>query len=377
MYMKKILLIKLSRQIILVFFISISSYHSFAQIMLPPFDSNKKASVSERIGVCDVTIHYNRPEVKGREGRIWGQVVHYGYKYMGPSIAAPWRAGANENTTIEFSTDVMIEGKKLPAGKYGFFIAMSPENSTLIFSKRSTAWGSFFYDAKEDALRVYVKAVPINELVERLKYEFSDQTDSSAVLSLQWEKLKIPFIISIDVKKEMISIFRRQVTLSSFYIYWQNLNYAADYCLKNNINLEEALIWSNESISGDFGDSNFTNLSVKAKLLEKLNRVNEAEAVMKKAIPISTMMQLNMYARSLLSQKKTDKAFEMFQLNYKRHPNGINALIGMVRGYSALNDNKEALKFAELAFKSAPDDNYKGMITEMIGTLKQGKSLSY
>src|SRR6188472_587328 len=121
---------------------------SKAQITFPP-DGNKKASVSEEIGITKVSIEYSRPGLKGREGKIWGGLVHYGFAdlHYGTSKAAPWRAGANENTTIEFSSDVAVEDKPLPAGKYGFFIAMGADKATLVFSKFSTAWGSFYYDS--------------------------------------------------------------------------------------------------------------------------------------------------------------------------------------------------------------------------------------
>src|SRR6478735_4575259 len=110
-----------------------------AQITLTglPSGGNKKAMVGERIGLTDVMIHYDRPGVKGREGKIWGQLVPVGFidQGFGNAKAAPWRAGANENTTIEFSTDVTVEGQKLNAGKYGFYIAYDPNESTLIFSR--------------------------------------------------------------------------------------------------------------------------------------------------------------------------------------------------------------------------------------------------
>ena len=173
-----------------------------SQITLPA-DANKKASVSENIGITTVKIDYSRPQVKGREGKIWGDLVHYGFAdlHYGTSKAAPWRAGANENTTIEFSTEVMIEGKPIQAGKYGFFVAMGSEKATLVFSKFNTAWGSFYYDPKDDALRVEVPVQKLNESVERLKYEFGEQKENSAVVSLQWEKVKIPFKISVDLQK--------------------------------------------------------------------------------------------------------------------------------------------------------------------------------
>src|SRR4026208_303671 len=131
-----------------------STLCSSAQIPLTvlPSGGNKKASLSERIGLTDVTIHYDRPGVKGREGKIWGQLVPVGFtdQGFGSSKAAPWRAGSNENTTIEFTSDVKINGQSLPAGRYGFFIAFDPNESTLIFSRNSTSWGSFFYDDRED-----------------------------------------------------------------------------------------------------------------------------------------------------------------------------------------------------------------------------------
>src|SRR5882724_5835995 len=93
-------------------------YTATAQLTAVPSGGNKKAVTGERIGITDVTIHYDRPHVKGREGKIYGtSVVHVGYADLGfgSSKAAPWRAGANENTTIEFSNDVKVEGHDLPA----------------------------------------------------------------------------------------------------------------------------------------------------------------------------------------------------------------------------------------------------------------------
>src|SRR6478752_4777720 len=184
-------------KVILLLFISFSLLiqTSHSQITLTGLSSggNKKAFVGERVGLTDVTIHYDRPGVKGREGKIWGQLRPVGYtdQGFGSSKAAPWRAGANENTTIEFSNNVKIEGQPLAAGKYGFFIAYDPNECTLIFSKNSTSWGSFFYDDKEDALRVKVKPVATDKSIEWLKYEFMNETPNSADIALEWEKLVI------------------------------------------------------------------------------------------------------------------------------------------------------------------------------------------
>ena len=273
--MKKILIASLP---VILFVITAHSQITF------PADGNKKASVSENIGITTVKIDYSRPEVKGREGKIWGNLVHYGFAdlHYGTSKAAPWRAGANENTTIEFSTEVSIEDKPLQAGKYGFFIAMGDEKATLVFSKFNTAWGSFYYDFKDDALRVEVPVHKLNENVERLKYEFGEQTENSAVLSLQWEKVKIPFKISVDLQKLQIAAFRREFNSGIFYRFWQNMHMAANYCLVNNTNLEEGLSWADRSINTYFGEANFLTLSTYAGLLEKFNRKKEADSLMKK-----------------------------------------------------------------------------------------------
>src|ERR1700743_870467 len=181
-----------------------------AQLTALPSGGNKRASGSEGIGLTNVTINYSRPAVKKRDGHIWGELIPVGYvdQGFGPSKSAPWRAGANENTIIEFSTDVKIEGQPLAAGKYGFFIAYDPNECTLIFSKNSTSWGSFFYKPEEDVLRVKVKPVPLDKSVEWLRYEFVNETLESADIQLEWEKLAIPFKVEADVNKTQIEAFR-------------------------------------------------------------------------------------------------------------------------------------------------------------------------
>src|ERR1700678_3268313 len=178
------------------------------QVKMPR--GSKLAAVSEQIGITDVAVSYSRPAVNGREGKIWGDLVPYGFVdyHYGTSKAAPWRAGANENTTIEISTDVTIEGKSLAAGKYGFFIAMGQEKATLVFSKDNNSWGSFYYDPAGDVLRVEVPVIKTAESVERLKYEFSAETDSSAVALLQWEKVKIPFTIAVNLRETQVDAYR-------------------------------------------------------------------------------------------------------------------------------------------------------------------------
>jgi hypothetical protein len=345
---------------------------------VPTLRLNKMASVSERVGITDVKITYNRPSVGGREGKIWGQVVHYGFLDLqyGTSKAAPWRAGADENTTIEVSTDVQVEGKTLPAGKYGFFIAMGEDKATLVFSKNNNAWGSFYYKPQDDALRVDVPVVKTADSIERLKYEFTEQTDNAAVITMQWEKVKIPFKISVDLVKEQVAAYRREFDNGAFYAYWQKMQQAANYCLINNVNLEEALSWSDRSINTYFGEANFLTLSTKAGLLEKLGQKTKADSIMKKALPMGSLLQLNSYGRTLLRQGKKKEAFDIYKINYDKHPNDIYTTIGMVRGYAAIGNVKEALNYATKANALTTDANTKAAVDKLATDLKAGKDIN-
>lgn len=157
-----------------------------------------KASVMQRLGTdLDITITYSRPGVKGR--KIWGELVPFGLapgnKYS-ENRPFPWRAGANENTTIEFNKNVLIEGKPLPAGKYGIHMIPSEKDWIIIFSKANAGWGSFAYKPEEDALRVTVVPVKAPHQ-EWLSYGFDELAGTSAVAFLYWEQLKVPFKIQI------------------------------------------------------------------------------------------------------------------------------------------------------------------------------------
>lgn len=153
-------------------------------------DKSPRAVTAQRIGKSDVTFVYHRPAVKGRE--IWGtKLVPYGGKPF------PWRAGANENTTVTFENDVTINGKPLAAGAYGFHTIPSEGDWILIFNNNSTSWGSFRYKEDEDALRVTVtpEEAPHEEW---LRYGFEDLSPTSATAFLRWEKVKISFTIELD-----------------------------------------------------------------------------------------------------------------------------------------------------------------------------------
>ncbi|HEX2606569.1 MAG TPA: DUF2911 domain-containing protein [Flavisolibacter sp.] len=361
-------------------FITFISLHSFAQITLTglPSGGNKKAVVGERIGLTDVTIHYDRPGVKGREGKIWGQLVPVGFvdQGFGNSKAAPWRAGSNENTTIEFSNDVKIEGQPLKAGKYGFFIAYDSSECTLIFSNNSSSWGSYYYNDKEDALRVKVKPVRNQVPVEWLKYEFLNQTENTATIALEWEKLIIPFKVETDYIANQLETFRNELR-SERGFFWLSWDQAAQWCLQRNVNLEEALLWADSASGPSFGgQALFQPHSTKAQILNKLGRTAEADAIMKASLPLANLQELHQYGRQLLQQKKNKEALDIFKMNYAKNPNQFTTLMGLARGYSANADYKNALKYAQMALALAPNEPNKKFLNDAIEKLKKGQDIN-
>lgn len=340
-----------------------------------PNGNNKKAVAMEQVGLVDITINYHRPSVNGREGKIWGELIHKGFTDLGfgSNNPAPWRAGANENTTIEFGSDVKIEGQALQKGKYALFIAYDNAESIVIFSKKTDAWGSFFYDQKDDVLRVKVKPQPLDKSVEWLRFEFTNQTENAAIIACEWEKLAIPFKVEVDYLKQQFEALSAELKNPRGFT-WQSANIAANWCLQRNYQLEQGLVWSKSAMSN--GGKSFTTLNTTVQLLEKLGKKEEATDLMKQAIAVGNMTDLHQYARQLLQQKKTKEALEIFNLNLQKNPNQFMPMVGLVRGLSANGQYKDALELAQKAMPLAPNDVNKKAVQEMIDKLKEGKDVN-
>jgi len=220
------------------------------------------ASVSQLVGITDIAIHYSRPGVKNR--KIWGGLVPYG---------EVWRTGANENTTIEFSTPVKIGGHELPAGLYGLQTIPTASDWTVIFSKDAQAWGAFSYKPENDALRIQATPRPA-EMQERMDFEVTDLSDTSATVVLRWEKLAVPFTIEVDTPKLVMA-------RASSRVGWRALNQAASYCLQSSSCGDEGLRWSDAAVALS---GNFTTYQTRAQLLAKKGDYREAVASAEKAL---------------------------------------------------------------------------------------------
>jgi hypothetical protein len=341
--------------------------------------ANKRASIAENIGFCEVKIAYNRPGVKGREGKIWGtDIAHYGLKDLqfGTSKAAPWRVGANECTVISFSTEAKVEGKTIAAGSYGLLMNLGETETTVIFNRNTTAWGSFSYNPDDDVLQVTVKNETLDKSVEWMKFEFENQTNNTATVALTWEKRKIAFKVEADVNKAQFESFKRELETPKGFTAGAFVQ-AATFCLQNNYELEQGFAWAQRASAPVFpGERNFQTLSILANYYAKQGKQTDADATMKEAIPLGTAQQVSTYARTLLTQKRTKEAFDLYKANYDKFPNVFATNFGMIRAHAAMGDAKKALEFAKIALTQAPNPNQKGIVEQMIKDLEAGKSIN-
>jgi tetratricopeptide (TPR) repeat protein len=351
-----------------------------AQMMrLPEGNTNYKCKAARQLATTLIEITWNAPGVKGREGKIWGtDIAPYGFTVLGfgSNTASPWRAGADECTNISFSTDVTINGKPLAAGKYAFFIALYPDSCVLIFNKNINEWGSYFYKSEMDVLRVTTwQQKDAKESKERLEYNFVKQTNNAVEVSLDWERWRIPFKVEVDVTATTLAFIRSQMSGAAGFDP-PSLESAATWCLQNNVNAEEALGWINAAVNPNLGGAdNFKNLSVKAGLLNKLNKKEEAGKMMKAAFEKGTVTDLHNYGRQLLGEKKVTEAMEIFEMNYKKFNGAWPTSAGLMRGYSAQGDLKKALEYANKAVAEAPGAEVKKIMQAAAETLSRGKAL--
>lgn len=225
-----------------------------------------KASVMQVVGATEVTVTYARPAVRGRQ--IWGGLVPFD---------KVWRTGANENTLIRFGTPVMVEGQPLDAGEYSVFTIPGADRWTVIFNRNTALWGEANYKEAEDALRVSV-APRDGPAVERLTFAFPEVSDTSAILELQWEKLRLALRLEVDTP----NLLRQQVQAGLTRL-WLPPYRAALYFLESGLNLEDALRWAEMSVRVQ---ENYQNQAVRARLLERLGRRAEARAALERAVEL-------------------------------------------------------------------------------------------
>lgn len=262
-----------------VLFIFASSLCIFGQLTIPR--ESQRQEILQTVGDTKISIVYHRPNVKGRT--IWGcqtnDVIPKGgvtYPCLVPT-GQVWRTGANEATVFEISNDVTINGQKLPKGKYSLHTIPNGSEWTIIFNKTWNQWGSYSYDAKEDALRVTAKPLE-SDFHETMSLEIENITGNSAQAFIRWEKIAVPFTIDIgDVSNRLLTDTRRRMVSEPV----QMANYVLNQ--KMTANYEEALGWLDASIKTR---ETFGNLQTKARLLAEMGKTQEAIAAGEKAVQV-------------------------------------------------------------------------------------------
>jgi tetratricopeptide (TPR) repeat protein len=332
----------------------------YAQSILTLPEASQRAVVSQRLGLTDITVTYHRPLAGTR--KIWGGIVPYGQV---------WRAGANENTTIEFSTPVTVEGQPLAKGIYGLHMMPDTDSWTVIFSKNSSSWGSFTYNQAEDALRVTVKPQPA-ETHNALTYDFDEVKPDSAVVKLQWEKLAVPFTVSANEIEVTLASLREELRSGKQYV-WESGAEAAQYCLANKIALEEGLGWANKSIAIE---ERFENLILKADLLKALNHDTESASVREKAMSAANVTQIYFYARNLQAQNQPSQAVEIFKVAVKRFPDHWLGHMAAARLASASGDYANALKEVKIVQGLEIPDAQKANLVNLARRLENKEDIN-
>lgn len=257
----------------------IASSNIFAQASFPR--PSQKSMLSQTVGDTEINIMYNRPNVKGRP--IWGcqtnDVLPKGgvtYPCLVPN-GQVWRTGANEATIFEISNDVMINGQKLPKGKYSLHTIPGASEWTIIFNKTSNQWGSYSYDEKEDALRVTTKPMT-GEMKESMTIAIEDVSENKADIVIAWEKVRVPFALDIgDVSQRAIAKAQRQIISDQI----STANYI--FSSKLTAQYPEAINMLDRSISSM---ETFGALNLKARILAEMGKKDEAIKTGERAVEI-------------------------------------------------------------------------------------------
>jgi tetratricopeptide (TPR) repeat protein len=322
---------------------------------LPRIWASPRATVSQRIGLTDVTVTYHRPAVNDRE--IWGDLVPYGQV---------WRAGANENTTITFAHDVHVDGQPLAAGTYGLHMVPGPDQWTVVFSRNATSWGSYFYDEADDTLRVDVTPED-STFHERLTFDFADLSREGATCRLAWGDRAVPFRIEVDTSGVMVE-YIRTVHLQHLPAFrWQGWYDAARFCAANDVNLDEALGWAERAT---VMHRSFDTLWVHSELLAALDRAEDAQAVRDEAVALATEEDLNRVGYELLAAEQLDRAIEVFTHNAGVHPESWNAQDSLAEAHARRGDIELAIELYTQALSLVDDPDQKVRMTRTLEALK-------
>ncbi|MEQ8577796.1 MAG: DUF2911 domain-containing protein [Balneola sp.] len=285
--------------------------------------ASPKETRSITIGFTTMSFEYNSVGIKGRE--IWGGLVPYG---------EVWRTGANKNTLFTVTDDVLINGQKLKAGSYGMHTIPGEEEWVIIFSNFSEAWGSYFYDENEDALRIKVNPEEMDSKYEWMKFSFSDYTNTSVDISLKWAHLKVPFKVEIPMETTFAHIENQFRTLPAFS--WQGWVQGATYLQNNDYKLDVALQWAARALQID-----------------------------------RSVQTLGLHAKLLVLNEQKEKGLEQAAEMRKEWSSDWRAHYSAAEVYEEAEELKKAEEAYKQAKELASDDRTKQVLQRRIDSLKE------
>jgi hypothetical protein len=261
------------RKTIIILLTFLVATAAFAQVRTPRVSQG--ATITQTVGLTDITIKYSRPGVKGRT--IWGDVVPYD---------KVWRSGANEATTINFSDDVWINGQKLARGMYSFHTIPGRDEWTLIFNSVADQWGSYSYDETKDALRVKVKP-EMAPFAEWLNYEVPELSSDAAKIVLRWEKIAVPFTVETKSVERTMNALKGAMNPD-----WRAAYNSALFAFENKGAASDADMntWLEQSLKAN---QNVQNLYLKGRIAARAGNKADAVRYGEMAIAAATPAQKN------------------------------------------------------------------------------------
>ncbi len=351
-------------------------------VPVPPPGGAQRSTVTQHLGLVTVSVDYSSPRVtspsgENRKGKIWGDLVPWGLHDLGYNDCkqCPWRAGANESTVFTTSHDVKVQGKLLPAGSYGLFMIAGQESFTVIFSRRSTAWGAYWYDPSEDVLRVEAKPQPC-EFHETLTYDFTERFLGRAVLALKWEEKQIPIEITVDEPLALYVAKIKEQLKGGAGFQWEEVRKAAQFCLDNRYAYPQGLEWAERAAHSPYGGQENAATLTTLALLQMANGKPEATASLEKATSMATT-PLDAYriGRPLVAQKKFAEALAVFKVADKKWPGQWPLDVGLLRSYAGLGEKAKALEAGKKALAKAPDEPNRKNVERLLKKVEAGEPL--
>ena len=236
-------------------------------------DASQHATITQRIGVTDISVEYSRPDKRGRE--IFGGLVPYG---------KVWRTGANSPTKIKFSDAVKIGGQEVPAGEYALYTIPNENEWSIVLSKNLKLWGAYGYKPDADALRVNVKPTALADAVETFTIGFDNLKDDSATLALEWDKTRVPVELTVNTMEKVTGAIEaalknpRELKAPFYYK-------AASFYFEHDKDLAQAAKWMDQALAKQEPAAYYMYYK-KAQIEAKLGHKEEAKAAAEKSIEL-------------------------------------------------------------------------------------------